>query len=49
MEFQDFIIDAIDRVLSLDIPDDFIGQVVNDHANLMAHGNYEDGWGLSFS
>lgn len=46
MEFQDYIIDAIDRVLSLDLPDDAIGPVVNDHARWMAHASYEDYCGV---
>lgn len=49
MDFQDFIVDAIDRVLSLDFSDDVFGQAVNDHAKWMVHANHEETCGVSCS
>ena len=43
MQFQDFLIPALERVLSRDLPDEACGQALSNEAGLMARADPEQG------
>jgi hypothetical protein len=43
MQFQDFLIPALERVLAWEIPDEVCGQALSDEAGLMAGADPEQG------
>lgn len=44
MNYQDYLLDALERVSSWDIPDEAFADAVNDQTKLMAGINPEDTW-----
>lgn len=46
MNFQNYLLDAIDQVLDWDLPDELLADAVTAQASLMARINPEETWGL---